>query len=230
MDHNWQKQFVLKTIDSKLIKGARSLSSEEALLVYYQDYQARMLEALGKNYEATWVMLGDEEFFQLANDFIEKFPSKHFSLNQFGENFPEFLAINCDDSDIFLMSDYERNFWKLFHQDANEKKILKQEDIEKGLFDLSQIYFFESNVDLQLIFKNRESGISEDLKPFINESKRYALYKMNNIVKVLELNLNQFHFLKELKDLKSFLKVKPIPLKEEDWPIIFEVLSFSKTH
>ena len=49
-----------------LIEAGGSLTNEEALKVYSLDYKARMQEALGQNYEATWLVLGDDEFLSYA--------------------------------------------------------------------------------------------------------------------------------------------------------------------
>src|SRR4051812_17487252 len=98
MKTNYQKIFLDAILGSEVddnllanIKPAGSLSNLEALNVYRGDYTARMLEALGKNYEATWVLLGDEEFMDAATRYIKLNPSTYTNLTTYGESFPNFL-------------------------------------------------------------------------------------------------------------------------------------------
>ena len=98
-----------------LISGGGTLNPDDAITVYAQDYQARLRDALSQNYEATWLIMGDEEFFEYADIYIRKYPSHLSNLTNYGEEFPELLGTNPELVDASKMAMFERAFWRAFH-------------------------------------------------------------------------------------------------------------------
>ena len=81
-------------------------SSESALNIYYQGYRARLKEILSNFYPKLKIIVKNIEddketkyiednennqFNRIAEEYIALFPSKHYSINQFGYFFPHFL-------------------------------------------------------------------------------------------------------------------------------------------
>jgi len=60
--------------------------------VYSNAYRLRLREALAEDYAAVNLAIGDDAFFELVDTYIEHFPSRYFSLRDFGEHFPGFLS------------------------------------------------------------------------------------------------------------------------------------------
>lgn len=62
------------------------------ILVYTHAYRSRLREALAEDYPAVNMAIGDEAFTDLLNAYIQHFPSHYFSLRDFGQHIPSFLA------------------------------------------------------------------------------------------------------------------------------------------
>lgn len=62
------------------------------LSVYTHAYRSRLREALAEDYPAVNMAIGDDTFTELLNTYIEHFPSRYFSLRDFGQHFSGFLA------------------------------------------------------------------------------------------------------------------------------------------
>jgi hypothetical protein len=68
------------------------VSAETRLDVYYQAYRLRLLEALGVDFPALLGLLGKERFARLGREYIDAYPSGHFSIRYFGRAVSRFLA------------------------------------------------------------------------------------------------------------------------------------------
>lgn len=223
---NWKENFANfnHSIDDMLI-GAGTLTSSEGLLVYQSDYNARLFEALSKNYEATWVVLGDDDFMELTKEYIKLFPSNSYTLNSYGENFPEFISEKNVDIDVINMAKFELAFWKLFHSPTQSRQTLTPQQIENGKFNLAPVELISSKLNLKLVWDNRENGISEDNQTNLYDDFYFVLYKSNQKVEVINLNQNQFIFLSELKKKNYIKNISNCSLGESDWNSIFSILS-----
>ncbi len=105
------------------VTGGGRLSAAEAIGVYRDAYPARLTEALGETYEACWRVMGDEEFFAAARDFIARAPSRSYNLSDYGESFPEFLEARPQAQGAPFLGDLARLEWaflRLFHARAQE--------------------------------------------------------------------------------------------------------------
>lgn len=105
------------------VTGGGRLSAAQAIGVYRDAYPARLTEALGETYEACWRVMGDEEFFAAARDFIARAPSRSYNLSDYGEGFPEFLESRPQAEDVAFLGDLARLEWafiRLFHTRAHE--------------------------------------------------------------------------------------------------------------
>lgn len=68
------------------------LNPGERLDLYSDMYFARLHDALAEDYPAVRRQLGELRFERVAREYFQAFPSKHYSLNFLGGNFPRFLA------------------------------------------------------------------------------------------------------------------------------------------
>lgn len=118
-----QEQF-LKGIRSEVsefdsvINPIRNLSILQCIEIYSRGYVARLTESLGETYEATWWILGDDEFFKLCREYIRDHPSQTFDLSDYGVSFSEFLKERLTQLEIPFISDlakFELEFKKIFH-------------------------------------------------------------------------------------------------------------------
>ncbi len=75
-----------------VVTRSRALSALERLAIYSYAYYARLLECLREEFPVLKHALGEEVFDAFAVGYLEKYPSRSYTLFQLGVNFPRFLA------------------------------------------------------------------------------------------------------------------------------------------
>lgn len=71
-------------------------SRQTRLAIYRDAYHMRLLETLQNDYPSLRLMLGDETFAKLIDEYIAQHPSRHPSLRWMGEKLPLFLRAHPD--------------------------------------------------------------------------------------------------------------------------------------
>lgn len=228
----WQEHFVHSLITNskneeleKLIIPAGSLTREDALNVYRQDYQARMKEALASNYEATWLVLGDEEFFSLSEEYISKHPSSYDNLTNYGDLFPQFLRTFSQEASE--MAEFEKAFWKYFHAEDRPSIKLNSEIVIQAKFNLSEITFIASEIRLDLLWSKRLEKENILQKDNLYEESFYALYKREDKVEIAKLTKLEYEVLQELSICLQISCLSERGISTESWSRIFNLLQFS---
>ena len=74
------------------ISVPENTTAEKRFGVYQFAYLSRLIEILSGDYENTWKFVGDEQFYQLAVQYVEAYPSNHPNVRWFGRHFPKFLS------------------------------------------------------------------------------------------------------------------------------------------
>ncbi|HEY4091162.1 MAG TPA: DNA-binding domain-containing protein [Luteibacter sp.] len=83
-----QQQFL-----AALLEGHdTSIADPRGLRVYVNNYHGQLLGSLRDTYQRTAQWLGDEVFTELARAYIDANPSASWSLNAYGQTFPEHVA------------------------------------------------------------------------------------------------------------------------------------------
>jgi hypothetical protein len=75
-----------------VVTRSRALTALERLAIYGYAYYARLLECLREEFPVLKHALGDEIFDAFAVEYLERYPSRSYTLFQLGVNFPRFLA------------------------------------------------------------------------------------------------------------------------------------------
>jgi hypothetical protein len=75
----------------RVVTRSRALSALERLAIYNRAYYARLLDCLRESYPVLCHALGDEAFGTFAIDYLQKYPSRSYTLNDLGANFPRYL-------------------------------------------------------------------------------------------------------------------------------------------
>jgi hypothetical protein len=108
----------LGCLGSLITPGGKLVDPNEAMSIHRSGYVARLIEALGEMYKAVWFMLGDEEFFETCEEYIEANPSTTYNLTLYGVGFPDFLKqTRAAEEFPFLpeLADFECTFNQTFH-------------------------------------------------------------------------------------------------------------------
>jgi hypothetical protein len=75
-----------------VILPSRALASSARLEIYVDAYFERLLECLREDFTATRFAVGDALFDALAFGYLQHYPSRSYTLNTLGQQFPKFLA------------------------------------------------------------------------------------------------------------------------------------------
>ncbi|HTU27332.1 MAG TPA: DNA-binding domain-containing protein [Pirellulales bacterium] len=74
-----------------VVTRSKSLSAVERLGIYGYAYYARLLEVLREEFPAVLHAVGDEAFDSFALGYLQKYPSRSYTLFELGAMFPRFL-------------------------------------------------------------------------------------------------------------------------------------------
>jgi hypothetical protein len=74
------------------VKDTARADGAVLLAVYRHAYTARLIEALGQDFDVLRQIVGDEVFGEIGQAYVAAHPSRHFSLGPLGQHLPAFLA------------------------------------------------------------------------------------------------------------------------------------------
>jgi hypothetical protein len=74
-----------------VIRRSRNLTAAERISIYANAYYARLLECVGECFPMLKRALGAEAFDGLAFEYLQRYPSRSYTLDHLGETFPRFL-------------------------------------------------------------------------------------------------------------------------------------------
>lgn len=75
----------------ELVLPSKSLTATERLSVYANMYYWRLIDILADEFPTVHHVLGPEQFTVVVKDYLERHPSKSYSLNHLGSSFPGYL-------------------------------------------------------------------------------------------------------------------------------------------
>jgi len=233
----FQKEFTSHVTQDTLMSDVELILSpggelqlDEAIEVYKIDYQTRMKEALGVNFEATWAILGDDQFDELAQAYIKKYASKNANLTNYGHLFPEFiLEQKCEDY-VYEMALFERCYWEYFHASDRTPLELNENILSQYNFNLENVTLIKSSLNLDLVWRNRELGLGGLSEEDLFCDSYFAIFRSIDHVQVISLShLLIYELLEELKIIKkiSNLNNRFATLSTSDWAIVMRVLKYN---
>jgi hypothetical protein len=87
-----QKLIPLKRSElEKIVRRSKNLSAEERLGIYANAYYARLIECLRESFPVLAKALGRDVFDGFAFGYLQRYPSKSYTLNRLGDRFAEYL-------------------------------------------------------------------------------------------------------------------------------------------
>jgi hypothetical protein len=75
----------------RIVTRSRALTALERLSIYNRAYYARLLDCLRESFPVLFEAVGEEAFGAFALDYLQKYPSRSYTLNDLGANFPRYL-------------------------------------------------------------------------------------------------------------------------------------------
>lgn len=182
-------------LEALIIPGGSLENPQAALDVYRAGYFARLTESLEETFESLWAVLGDEDFFKICQDYIEKHASNSYNLSDYGQQFPEFLDHHTALESFPFLKDlarFELVFQKIFHSEKPHlekcQKLLTQ-ITDKSIFSfLSSCSVFQSSYAISKIHSACREALSYEnleihkpecclmLKSFDGKIQTYQLF------------------------------------------------------
>ncbi len=100
------------------------------LRVYRNAYYIRLREILEADFATLLQLVAAEKFKKIAHDYIDSYPSSHFSVRYFGRNFSEFLSTYAGAEPIYqALARFE---WALgIALDAADADVISMDDLQK---------------------------------------------------------------------------------------------------
>lgn len=83
---------VLPANVEQIVTRSRALTAVERLAIYHNAYHARLLECLREEFPVLAQALGEETFDAFAVDYLQRYPSRSYTLGQLGVHFARYLA------------------------------------------------------------------------------------------------------------------------------------------
>lgn len=98
------------------VREEYGLDAARRVDIYREMYPARMLEALQTDYPGTAWALGAGRFYRVVREYVEKHPSRSWTLNRLGDHFPEFLCQLGRRANTFVreLASLERELCRVF--------------------------------------------------------------------------------------------------------------------
>jgi hypothetical protein len=197
------------TLLKEIIPAGTLPDGSAALAVHRDGYYFRLTEALGETFEGCWYLLGDDDFFTLCRDYIEKNPSGSYNLSNYGEEFPLFISQHHFASEHPYLLDVARLDWafmEIFHAPTHQPislNILQQLSVEQ--LESSKVIFGSAVNLLTLdysvlpLWKSRTLELLDDTDKDTLEPNQIInhllLYKMEEQIYINQITSAQFNTL-----------------------------------
>lgn len=227
---------------SEWIGAPKGMRPSEALEIYRRGHIARMTEALGETFETVWWVLGDDLFFSLCEDYLHKFPSRSYNLNDFGARFVDYLRqVRKQLPAPFLidLADFEWQFQEVFHAKhtpLNASEILTQiRDLSTTRFSFSSASrVLEYPYAVYTLWQQRKSDPERSAELMWDTPQSLLLYRHSENVHVLRLIQTDYFILKGLclgrsvGDVLAEASTRFPEMKEDTVSNLFEFLYHSE--
>ena len=192
----------------QIIRSSERLAAHQHLAIYQRSYVARLRECMSKQFPALEYALGKRLFTQFADQYLQTYPSKSYTLQDLGKNFAQFLEETRPDRDakekedwpdfLIELATFEYHIQILFDQ-VNSKKYspanMDSPDEELDLVPVLQ--FFEFQFPVSYYFQSFKREEEPEL-PF-GKPSWCVIYRHNFRIGILGLSYWQYQLLSHFK-------------------------------
>lgn len=162
----------------KRLSVPKHTTATKRFAVYQDAYQIRLIEVLSEDYEYTWKYLGDEQFYQLAVEYIKSFPSEQTNMRWFGKHFPKFLTqspLSSDHPVLAEIASIEKAIEDAF--DSSDDQTATMEDLAAIPPEAISGLTFKLKSACRLL--NQKTNAMDIYMALINEQAPDALESLN---------------------------------------------------
>ncbi|MBV9621036.1 MAG: putative DNA-binding domain-containing protein [Gammaproteobacteria bacterium] len=114
------------------VSGSERVPVDTRLGIYRGAYVTRLAEALAANYPALALLLGEDEFGALAQEYVRGHDSPFFSIRYYGDQLPQFLATHEEYVGAPILAELARWEWTMtLVFDAADAPALTHEHLQR---------------------------------------------------------------------------------------------------
>lgn len=188
----------------EMIHPGGKLDHQKAIQVYQEGYLARLTEVLGDAFETVWWILGDEDFFRVAREYILSHPSQSYNLNHYGHRFSEFLSnhdLQKESPFLSDVADFEWKFSEVFHlpllRATDPKELQKAQNGQDFKIDFQDSFrLFSSDYSVYNLWKHRKENPDHLVQ--WSEPQKGILLKESDQVHIRLMSDSEFSLLQSL--------------------------------
>lgn len=214
--HTFLPQHLQDQAVENVVCASERMSPREHLALYQRSYLLRLRGCMNEQFPALKHALGDALFQGFVDQYLQTFPPQHYSLNDLGRRFPEYLDQTRPDKDsaekeswpdfLIELARFEFAVARLF--DAHE---LAEADAHKPKL-ASVMQLFAHQFPVLPWYREAMAGKEPEL-PF--PQKTYALIVRKDYrLALIDLQPTQYHFLSWLKQGSTLDDAKARLLEE----------------
>ncbi len=216
--HNLQSQFrdTLLTVPNNDLLAtqirANGLQKQRRLQIYRNNVQTGLTDALRAVYPMTQRLIGEACFCFTAQHYLEMYPSTSSSLLDFGNHFPEFVAVFPALQSLPYLTDVARlegNYHEVFHAaDAPNLNLMLLGTISEQDYDTIQFQLhpssklFSSSFPILKIWQFCLNNLAEETLELSSEGINLLVIRRNLEIIFEELTTGEFWFLTALSQGK----------------------------
>ncbi len=176
------------------------LSPEQQIAVYQNNVRGALQSCLAQIYPVCRTILGKGYFEQLAKGYIQKYPSRHSNLNNYGEEFSDFVLQQCQQqselAEFAYLSDLVQLEWR-YHQvyyaqsspqfDFDAFAKLTEPQQAHSTFQLAPCFqFMASDYPILSIWRLNQTAVLSDQNVALN-AENMGIFRRQNRIEVFTL-------------------------------------------
>lgn len=179
LQENWQQGVFDEQTDPIM---PYIINPEDRAMIYIDSYRSRLIEALEKTFLLLLDKMGEDDFCDLALEYIDAYPSEYYSLAKFGQNVSAYLK-RKNNSKLAEIAEID---WAISHAvDAKTVTIVSRDY-------------------LQTIPQEKWSEVVFELHPSLTVLDKYRVYRKQTQVYYLEITEQEREVLQWVKQGNTF--------------------------
>lgn len=202
-----QKQFADDIVNLSIVDNIYSdsinFTSKELIGVYHNNYLLTLIDVLKSSYSCIFRLVGDDFFTYIAKKYIIKYPQKQGYLQNYGNDFADFIATikECKNmpylSDIALLEKYYELCYhsKNIDIDFDFSKLTAVFTKNNFTTIIDKCYLLSSKYPILAIWRLNDNSAKLNLD---SGGNNILIYKYNDKVLVVNLSEEDYEFLNNL--------------------------------
>lgn len=198
------------------ICDAENMKAADRVNLYKVGYALRLLEILEKDFPGLKLIMGDELFEEIGRDYIDSFPSNHYSIIYFSRHFSKYLSSHEKVQPVYIeMASFEWHLGQvLLASDAPQLSISDLAQVDPQAWAAMRLEFHPSLRTIELFYNTPQiwNTVHEEHKsvPTIERTDKpvaWMVWRKDLQSFFVSLDEHRYWMLSELQDGKNFSEI-----------------------